>query len=307
VVSHSTWGSSARQVLTALHLPRWISNLTVWIPLVFAQGLLRPTLVARAVIAFILLCGLSGSVYIIDDLVDRRRGLALQPTGRAIPIALGLAIVLTVACLSAAFLLSVPFGLVALIYWGLMTIYPLFLKQVLLINVLILASGLVLRTVAGAVAIDVPISPWLYMVTSALALFLALGQARHKLISSSDDQQVPVTIVGQSRTIARQSPQQGGDTEYPPGLWEALTAVTTATVVMSYGLYTFFAASLPADHRMMLTIPFVLYFVFRYLLLLDRGTESGVPERIVLGDAPLLTDAVLWVLVTLVLLYVRFP
>jgi hypothetical protein len=76
---------------------------------------------------------------------------------------------------------------------------------------------------------------------------------------------------------------------------------------MSYGLYTFFAASLPADHRMMLTIPFVLYFVFRYLLLLDRGTESGVPERIVLGDVPLLIDAVLWVLVTLVLLYVSFP
>ncbi len=282
-------GSPARQVFTALHVSRWISNLVVWVPLVFAQGLLSPALVAQAGAAFVLLCGLSGSVYIIDDLVDRWRGLTMQPSGRAIPIALALAIALPAACIPLALLLSIPFGLIASLYWVLMVIYPLALKQVLLIDVLTLASGLVLRTVAGAAAIDVPISPWLYIVTSALALFLALGQARHRLICSPDAGAVPAS------------------TEYSSGLWDALTAVSTATVVMSYGLYTFFAESLPADHRMMLTIPFVLYFVFRYLLLLDRGTQSGVPERIVLTDKPLLVDAVLWVVATLVLLYVRWP
>jgi 4-hydroxybenzoate polyprenyltransferase len=281
----SASSSSARQVLAALHGSRWISNLVVLVPLVFARGLLSPALVAQAALAFLLLCGLSGSVYLIDDLVDQRRGLVEQPAGRAIPIALALAILLTAVCLPAAFLLSMPFGLVALAYWVLMVVYPLFLKRVLLIDVLMLAVGLVLRTVAGAAAIQVPISPWLYVVTSALALFLALGQARHKLVCSPDARAVPA-VAG-----------------YSPDLWEALTAVTTAAVVMSYGLYTFFAESLPADHRMMLTIPFVLYFVFRYLLLLDRGAQSGVPERIVLSDVPLLVDAALWATVTVALLY----
>jgi len=284
-VNRSTSISPVRQVLAALHVSRWISNLTVLIPLVFALGLLHPALAARAGIAFVLLCGLSGSVYIVDDLVDRRRGLIEQPAGPAVSLALALTVALTALCLPAAFLLSAPFGLLALAYWSLMVIYPLCLKQVLLIDVLTLASGLVLRTVAGAVVIDAPISPWLYVVTSALALFLALGQARYRLICSPDARWVPASAA------------------YGPDLWEALTAVATAAVVMSYGLYTFFAESLPADHRMMLTIPFVLYFVFRYLLLLDRGTESGVPERIVLADAPLLVDAASWVLVTVVLLY----
>jgi hypothetical protein len=270
--------SPARQVLAALHVSRWISNLTVLIPLVFAQGLLHPSHVARAGIAFVLLCGLSGSVYIVDDVVDRRRGLMGQPTGPVVPLTLALAIVLTALCLPAAFLLSAPFGLLALAYWALMVVYPLCLKQVLLIDVLTLASGLVLRTVAGAVVIDAPISPWLYVVTSALA--------RYRLICSPDARWVPASA------------------EYGPDLWEALTAVATAAVVMSYGLYTFFAESLPTDHRMMLTIPFVLYFVFRYLLLLDRGTASGVPERIVLADVPLLVDAASWILATVMLLYV---
>lgn len=277
--------SPARQVFAALHVSRWISNLVVWVPLVFARGLLNPALVLQAGVAFVLLCGLSGSVYILDDLVDRWRGLTAQPGGHAIPLALALALVLPAACLPAAFLLSTSFGLLALLYWVLMAIYPLFLKQMLLIDVLTLASGLVLRTVAGALVIDVPISPWLYIVTSALALFLALGQARHRLICSPATDSVPASA------------------EYSAGLWDALTAVTTASVVMSYGLYTFFAESLPADHRMMLTIPFVLYFVFRYLLLLDRGTENGIPERIVLTDKPLLADAALWIVATLVLLY----
>lgn len=280
--------SIARQVLTTLHVSRWISNLTVLIPLVFAQGLLQPMLVSRVAVALVLLCGLSGSVYIVDDLVDRRRGVAEQPAGQAIPIAMTLAIILTVACLPAAFLLSGSFGLMALIYWGLMIVYPLILKQVLLIDVLTLASGLVLRTLAGAAVIDAPISPWLYVVTSALALFLALGQARYKLVCSPNARRVPASA------------------EYSPDLWEALTAIATAAVVISYGLYMFFAETLPADHRMMFTMPFVLYFVFRYLFLLDQGTESGVPERIVLSDIPLLVDAALWLLTTVTLLYTSY-
>lgn len=280
-----TVGASARQVLAALHVSRWISNLVVLVPPVFARGLWSPALVLQAGAAFLLLCGLSGSVYLADDLVDQRRGLVEQPAGRAIPIAAALAILLAMVCLPAAFLLNASFGLVAFLYWAILVVYPLFLKQILLIDVLTLAVGLVLRTVAGAAAIAAPISPWLYVVTSALALFLALGQARHRLVCSPD---------------ARVAPASAG---YSLDLWEALTAVTTAAVVMGYGLYTFFAESLPADHRMMLTIPFVLYFVFRYLLLLDRGTQSGAPERIVLSDIPLLVDAALWALVTVALIY----
>mgnify|MGYP000195900681 CR=1 FL=1 len=281
--------SPARQVFAALHVSRWISNLVVLVPLIFARGLLYPALLAQAGAAFVLLCGLAGSVYILDDLMDRRRGLTAQPDGHAVPLALALSLVLTAVCLPAAFLLSIPFGLLALLYWALMVLYPLVLKQILLIDVLTLASGLVLRTVAGAMVIAVPISPWLYIVTSALALFLALGQVRHRLTCSPGAGPVPASA------------------EYSASLWEALTAVTTASVVMSYGLYTFFAESLPTDHRMMLTIPFVLYFVFRYLLLLERGAENGIPERIMLTDKPLLADAALWVVTTLVLLYAQSP
>ncbi|MBU0495174.1 MAG: decaprenyl-phosphate phosphoribosyltransferase [Chloroflexi bacterium] len=286
MLAQSSFAPGVRQVVTALHIPRWISNLTVLIPLVFARDLGNPALTARSLLALVLLCGLSGSVYIIDDLVDQRRGLTEQPAGPAATAALFTAVALALICLPVAFLLSRNFGLLTLAYCGLMVLYPLILKQMLLIDVLVLAAGLVLRTVAGAAAIDVPISPWLYVVTSALALFLALGQARHQLICAQGDHQVPASA------------------EYSLELWEALTAVATAAVVMSYGLYTFFAESLPADHRMMLTIPFVLYFVFRYLFLLDRGVESGVPERIVLADVPLLADAALWGLATVLLLYV---
>jgi len=167
--------------------------------------------------------------------------------------------------------LSPGFGLIGLVYFLVNVAYSFYLKNVVIIDVFTIAAGFVLRAVAGAVVIGVAISPWLYVVTILLALFLAIGKRRHELI----------LLENNSGTHRR-------------GM---------ASTVIAYSLYTFTAKNLPSNHAMMLTIPVALYGLFRYLYLIHRKNAGGAPEEVLFHDRPLLAAIVLWGVMVVGILY----
>ena len=245
--------------------------------------------------AFIIFCLLSGAVYMINDVVDIEKD-RLHPKKRFRPIASGelgvkpaliAAIILTAISLIAGFALSASFGLVAATYFVLQLGYTFSLKHIVLIDVFAIAAGFVLRAIAGAVVIQVAISPWLYIVTILLSLFLGFSKRRHELVLLSDQ-------ASNHRQILQ---------EYTPELLEEILAVVTSSTIMAYSLYTFTYDKLPKNHAMMLTIPFALYGIFRYLYLVHLKNEGGSPEEILLGDKPFLINVLLWMASVVVILY----
>jgi 4-hydroxybenzoate polyprenyltransferase len=178
------------------------------------------------------------------------------------------------------------FGLVATWYFLVQVAYSLALKNMVLIDVFTIAAGFVLRAVGGAVVISVAISPWLYLVTVLLSLFLGFSKRRHELVVLNDQ-------AANHRQILR---------EYTPELLEEILAVVTSSTVMAYSLYTFTYEKLPANHAMMLTIPFVIYGIFRYLYLVHLKNEGGSPEEVLLGDRPFLINIILWGISVVVIL-----
>jgi 4-hydroxybenzoate polyprenyltransferase len=251
---------------------------------------------ATATVAFILFCALSGVVYLINDLVDIEKDRC-HPTKRFRPLALGALqrshaiaamVALLVVTLPLSFLLDPMFGAIALIYFLTMLAYSYLLKNIVIIDVFTLAVGLVLRAVAGAAAINVPASPWLYVCTALLALFIGFSKRRHELVLLEGD-------ATNHRAILK---------EYTVQVLDEMIAVTTASFVMAYSLYTFFAENLPKNHSMMLTIPFALYIVFRLLYLVHIKNEGGSPEEMVLRDKPLFFSIVAWGLVVVGILFV---
>jgi 4-hydroxybenzoate polyprenyltransferase len=217
--------------------------------------------------------------------IKRLRPIA---SGRLDPqIALIAAIALVVAGLAASAALSAGFVAVVAGYIALQALYTGLLKHVVILDVLVLAAGFVLRAVAGAVAVEVPISPWLYVCAMLLALFLALGKRRQELLLLTGD------AAGHRPALEH----------YTVGLVDQLLQVVTTSVLVAYMLYTFFADNLPRNHSMMLTIPFVLYGLFRYLYLIHARGEGGSPEEVLLRDRPMTLCVALWGLTSVVILY----
>jgi 4-hydroxybenzoate polyprenyltransferase len=193
--------------------------------------------------------------------------------------------------LGAAYLLSPGFAAVAAAYLAVQAAYTAWLKHAVLLDVFALAAGFVLRAVAGAVAVAVPISPWLYVCTLLLALFLALGKRRQELL-----------------LLAGGAPEHRPALEqYTVPLLDTLTQVVTTSLLLTYMLYTFFAENLPRNRAMMLTIPLVLYGLFRYLYLVHARGEGGSPEEVLLRDRPLAACVVLWVVTAAAILYLNPP
>ncbi len=283
-------------LLITMRPKQWIKNLFIFTALVFAEKLFELQLLARTITAFVLFCIISSCVYLINDLADmekdRRHPIKSKrplASGQLKPsVAIAATMVLTVASLIGSFSLSLLFGLIALAYLLLMIAYSFALKDIVILDVLTLALGFVLRAVAGAVAIAVPISPWLYVCTTLLALFLGFGKRRHELILLEEG-------ADEHRAILR---------EYTLRLLDEMIAIVTSAAVMAYSLYTFSAPNLPPNHSMMLTIPFVLYGIFRYLYLIHIKNKGGSPEEILLEDLPLLIDIVLWGITVVAILYV---
>ena len=283
-------------VLASLRPQQWVKNLFVFGGLIFAQRLFTPS-VWPALGAFAIFCGLSGAIYLLNDVADRHKD-RLHPEKRHRPIAAGrlaprvavaVAAVLIVVGLALGVWLSPRFAAAAVAYVVLLVAYSAWLKHVVIVDVLVVASGFVLRAVAGALVIDVAISGWLLICTILLALFLALGKRRHEVLTLE-------------ASAARHRPILA---EYSAGLLDQMVAVVTASTVTTYALYTMSPETVAKFHTSLLpaTLPFVLYGIFRYLYLLYHRRLGGNPSEIVLRDRALLINAVLWLITVLLIIY----
>jgi 4-hydroxybenzoate polyprenyltransferase len=281
----------------ALRPKGWTKNVLLFVGLVFALRLADPTAVMQAGWAFVVFCSVSSAGYLFNDIADVEQDRQ-HPRKRHRPIASGRVSVaqaralggtLLLLGLGGAFALNFRFGLVTLAYVLLNAAYNAGLKRIVLLDVFVLATFFVIRAVAGAVAIDVPISPWLYVCTILAALFLGLAKRRHELILLGDDASSHRQILS----------------EYSAGLLEQLITIVTASLVMAYSLYAFSAENLPRDHSMMVTVPIVLFGIFRYLYLVHRRDLGGAPEEVLLGDWPMLATVFLLGLTSVAVLYLR--
>lgn len=287
--------SSPAAIIRLLRPRQWTKNAIVFAALVFDHRLLDGRLLALSLGAFVAFCLASSATYVINDLRDVESD-RLHPVKRRRPIASGavspsaarlIAAVLLAIALPLAFLIAPKFGLVLGGYVVLMLAYSFVLKQLVIVDAFTIAGGFVLRAAGGALAISVPISPWLYVCTVLLALFIAFGKRRHELL-----------LLEKNAGSHRRNLD-----EYSAELLDHFIMITAAATVMAYSLYTFAAESLPEDHSMMLTIPFVLYGLFRYLFLVHRRDGGGSPEHMLLTDRPLLACLVGWGIAAILILY----
>jgi 4-hydroxybenzoate polyprenyltransferase len=298
----ATERSAALSLFVSLRPSQWTKNLIVFAALLFGQrgtapAFLVPEAIGQALAAFGIFCILSGVVYLINDVADREKD-RLHPRKRFRPIAsgavapgtaLGTAAVLTVAALAASWFLRPAFALVALTYVSLLALYSGPLKHVVIIDVLTIAIGFVLRAVAGAVAIDVPISHWLLILTILLALFLALSKRRHELVLLADG------ATGHRPILE----------EYSPYLLDQMIAVVTASTLVSYVIYTVSPETVQKfqTEYLGLTLVFPLYGIFRYLYLVHQKEGGGSPADMLLNDRPLLACVALWAVSVAAIIY----
>lgn len=281
-------------VLRAMRPAQWLKNGVLFAGLVFGGKLFDPEAFGRAVAAAGFFCLLSGGFYLINDVRDfqadqlhpvkQRRPVASGELPRALALRVGL--VLIAMALAGSWLLGSGFFLALAAYTGLMAAYNLGLKQVVILDVLAIALGFVIRAAAGAIAVNVAISPWLLTCTLLLALLIAFGKRRNELASLAE--------AGRHRRNLE---------SYSVTLLDQAVAVTAGGSLIAYAIYTFDAESAPQDHRMVLTVPIVAYGIFRYLFLLYRRGEGGTPEAMLFTDRYLLAAVVLWGLGSTVLFY----
>jgi 4-hydroxybenzoate polyprenyltransferase len=294
--------SVAVSLLVSLRPAQWTKNLIVFAGLLFGQvgdgpAFLNPRAIGQAVAAFFIFCGLSGVVYLINDVADREAD-RVHPLKRHRPIAsgavspglaVGTAMVLAAAALGGAWILRPAFALVAVSYVALLALYSGPLKHVVIIDVLTIAVGFVLRAAAGAVAIDVRIDHWLLVLTILLALFLALSKRRHELVLLADG------ATGHRPILE----------EYSPYLLDQMIAVVTASTLVTYVISTVSAETVQKYHTdyLGLTLVFPLYGIFRYLYLVHQKEGGGSPADMLLNDRPLLACVALWAMAVTVIIY----
>lgn len=269
---------------------QWYKNLLLFVGLVFSKELGKTHLFFLAVLGFLAFCALSGAVYTVNDIIDRNRDKQHPkksqrpiPSGRvSLGSAAAFSAVLLVAGLALSFYIHWLFLLVALAYLAEGFSYSVYLKNLVIVDALTLATGFVIRAYAGTVAVDVPISPWLVICVFLLALFLAFGKRRHELSLLGDQAE-------NHREILK---------HYTLHMVEDMMSVSTATLIMAYAMYTFLAT----NQYMMFTIPFAIYGLLRYTFLVHMADKGGEPEQI-FKDLPSLINLVAWVIAVVLILY----
>ena len=289
--------STTGLLLVSLRPEQWTKNLLVLAGVVFGGRLLEPAAVGTALSAFAIFCALAGAIYLFNDVADREADQN-HPLKRERPIASGqlavstavtAGVVLGAAGIAAAFAVNTQLGLVAAMYLAALVLYSFALKHVVIVDVLVIAGGFVLRAIAGAVAVDVPIGHWLLICTTLLALFLALSKRRHEL-----------TLLAEGATDHRRILE-----EYSPYLLDQMIGVVTSSTLIAYTMYATSAdtAARLGTAKLGLTIPFVLYGIFRYLYLVHQKRGGGSPAAMLLTDRPLLGCVALWAASVIALMY----
>jgi len=289
--------TSARLILISLRPRQWIKNSLVFAGIIFSQQLTNLPLLGKTLLTFVIFCLLSGSLYLINDLFDREQDL-LHPRKRKRPIptkqlspdlAGAFAISLTVGMTSVAFLLSPTLGLIALVYTFLNLMYSLYLKRIIILDVLTVSLGFILRALAGTVVIGVEISSWLLICTALLALFLSLSKRRQELTLLENN-------ASAHRTILK---------EYTPYLLDQMLAMVTSAILVAYALYTISLETVLRfqTRNLTYTLLFVIYGIFRYLYLIHQKNLGGNPEEILFTDKPLLINVLLWLGSIIIIIY----
>ncbi len=288
------------ELVKTMRPKQWIKSIFVFAPLVFDVKLFDMNYLARTVAGFALLCAISGTVYIINDLADiekdrqhpKKRNRPLASGRLSTGVAIITAVLIPLVALPLGFLLDPVFAVILLGYLLMQIAYSFWLKDVVIIDVMVIAAGFVLRVAAGVPLVAAErFSPWLYICMTLGALLIGFGKRRHELVLLKDN-----------ANMHRQSLE-----DYNlPLLDQAINIVTSSTLV-AYALYTFSAEGLPSNHVMMLTIPFVLYGLFRYLYLIHVKGVGGAPEEIVLSDRPFQATLMLWGLSVVTVMYFLRP
>lgn len=285
-----------RALIKAMRPKQWTKNGFVFFALVFDKQLFHPAAFVRTVEGFFLFCLISSAVYLFNDIVDVESDRR-HPVKKNRPIASGAlpihvariaAIVLSIVTISLGYLLApVAAGILA-IYLVTNLLYSRWLKHIPILDVIILASGFVLRVGAGASVIAVErFSPWLYVVTTLFALFIGFGKRRAEMTLLEKG-------AGSHRKVLD---------GYTLPLLDQYITIVSGTTIVAYSLYTFSAPNLPENHSMMLTVPFAVYGIFRYLQLIQSGNAAGAPDEVALKDRPLQITVLLWGLAVLAVFY----
>ena len=285
-----------KHLLKAMRLRQWTKNSFVFFALIFDKQLFHADAFIRTLEGFFLFCLISSAVYLFNDIADieadrkhpekKKRPLA---SGKLpVNVAVIAAVTLAAASISIGYFLAPIFALIVAIYFSVNLLYSNWLKHIPILDVLIVSSGFVLRVGAGVALITVErFSPWLYMITVLFSLYIGFGKRRAEM-----------TLLSQGATSHRKVL----DGYTIPLLDQYITIVSGMTIV-AYSLYTFSAPNLPDNNSMMLTIPFVVYGIFRYLQLIHTGHAAGAPDEVALKDRPLQITVLLWGLAVIVIFY----
>lgn len=286
----------AEAVFKVIRPKQWAKNIFVFAGLIFANRLFDLEATLTAGLAFVVFCAASSAGYIFNDLYDREND-RLHPIKRKRPIASGqmsvmaadlLMVFLVVFSLVTSFWTRFEFGVLITAFMAVSLVYTIWLKHVVIIDIMVIATLFVLRAVGGAIAIDVPISSWLLICTTLLALFLILGKRYHE-ISTYGEQAMEYR-----RVIS----------DYSESFIREMLSINAAATLIAYSLYSFFSQTASGKGEMlMLTIPFVIYGMFRYLYLIYEKGRGGSPEQVLLSDLPTLINMVLWVATSVIILY----
>ena len=277
---------------------QWIKNFFVFTALLFSKNLLNLSKDIDALVGFIIFCMITGCSYIINDLVDLEKD-KLHPTKSQRPIASGrlnkttaikITTIICLVSLSFAFYIKSFFGIIVLTYFLLNIGYSIYLKNIVIIDVVTIASGFVLRVLGGAVIISVTSSQWLILCTILLSLFLGFSKRRHELVLLEDN------ATGHRKVLEH----------YSPYFLDQMISVVTASTVICYALYTMSKDTIEklGTSKLIYTIPFVLYGIFRYLYLVHQKEKGGSPTEIVFTDKPMIVNIILWVIASTVFIYI---
>ncbi len=285
-----------KTLLKIMRPRQWVKNVIVFFALVFDKQLFHYQAALRTLAGFILFCLISSAVYIFNDIADvesdrqhpKKKFRPLAAGELSLGAARGLGIALLLIVLPLAYWLTPAFAAVLCVYFLMMIFYTSRLKHIPILDVMILAAGFVLRVQSGVTLISVErFSPWLYVITTLGALYLGFGKRRAELALLEEDAKSHRRVLD----------------GYTIPLLDQYITIVSGTTILAYSLYTFTAPNLPDNHAMMLTIPFVVYAIFRYLYLVQISQDTGSPEEVLLTDRPLQISILLWGIVAMAVFY----